>query len=338
MKKLLLMAIVAAIGGAVFYRWQSKPPQPALVGLQTTGLPMKVGVQYWPGIFWIRLAEERGWFVDAGLNVEVVETGADYQQSIQDMVDGKMDGNTLIQYELVKHHLRGAQIAAILLNDISMGGDILIAKGHIESPEDLRGKRIAVSKDSFLSHFLHEILAQKGIRFRDVELRDVKAEEIAPYLEGMVDAMMTFEPHASEAIQKGGGKKIFDSSRVPGLIADLYVFKKAFIKERPGDLQAFVNVWHKATRYIVEHPNDAFAVIAKYYDVPVDEVRAFTEGVKITTLRDNFAAFEYGTDFDSLHGVARKINDFMIKAGITDKQLDSTEFLDPQFIRRLGNR
>jgi len=36
-----------------------------------------------------------------------------------------------------------------------------------------------------------------------------------------------------------------------------------------------------------------------------------------------------------LHGTAKRINDFMKEQGITDKTLDSTEFIDGRFIREL---
>ena len=51
--------------------------------------------------------------------------------------------------------------------------------------------------------------------------------------------------------------------------------------------------------------------------------------------RENELAFSFAASFDSLHGVTRQINDFMIAKGITSRKLDSGQFLDGSFIRAL---
>ena len=112
-------------------------------------------------------------------------------------------------------------------------------------------------------------------------------------------------------------------------------FHRSFIEERPGDVQAFVNVWHKTTEFIKENPGEALEIIAEIYDVPFEDVAAFAEGDKILDLRDNKVAFSYAAGFESLHGTAKQINDFMKNNDITDMTLDSIEFIDGQFIREV---
>ena len=54
------------IGSAIFvfiivgFLWLRFPPQPE--GLKTTGLPMTVARSYWPGSYWVEIAEKKGWF------------------------------------------------------------------------------------------------------------------------------------------------------------------------------------------------------------------------------------------------------------------------------------
>jgi NitT/TauT family transport system substrate-binding protein len=90
---------------------------------------------------------------------------------------------------------------------------------------------------------------------------------------------------------------------------------------------------NKTTEFIKTNPGEAFQIISDIYDVPVADVQAFTQDVKILDLKENHQAFLFSNEFESLHGSARKINNFMIEKGITDKHLDSTSFLDPRFIR-----
>jgi NitT/TauT family transport system substrate-binding protein len=335
MKKIILILCLTALVGAGFYWWQSTMPHSNLQTPKTTGLPMKVGKYYWPGSFWIEIAHSKGWFKEAGLNIELVDTRDNFTQSNQDMVDGKMAASLFTLYDLMKFSNKGSNLVAILKEDISYGADVLVSKKQISKIHDLRGKRVGVNRGTFLEYMLATALEKSGLKLKDVLLIETKAEEIEPFLKGRLDAITTWEPHATKAIKQGDGHLLFDSSRFPGLIADVYVYHKKFIDERPDDVQAFVNVWHKTTEYIKANPEEAFGIIANIYNESLADVTAFTQLVQISDLSDNLTAFTYGADFDSLHGAARKINDYMIQAGMTDQQLDSTEFLDPQFIRRL---
>ncbi len=85
-----------------------------------------------------------------------------------------------------------------------------------------------------------------------------------------------------------------------------------------------------------ENPKEAFGIIAQLYDSTPGDVQAFGQLDKILDLRENVVAYSFGSGFESLHGAARQINNFLIDSGATDKQLDSTEFIDARFLRVLS--
>jgi NitT/TauT family transport system substrate-binding protein len=302
---------------------------------KTSGEVIKVAKYYWPGQFWIEIADEKGFFDDAGLNVELVDTNSDFFGSLQDMVDGRMDVNQFVLYDLIDFNAKGADLVSVINVDISAGADTIIAKNEIERVADLRGKKIGLQQETFSEYMLEVVLERNGLTKDDVVCVETKAEDIEPLVNGEVDALVVFEPFASRAVEKVNGRKIFDTSQIPGLIPDVMAFHKSFIEENPNDVQAYVNVWHRTTEFIKEHPEEAFGIIARIYDIPVEDVRGFTDDVKILDLDDNKRAFLFSNDFESLHGTARKINNFMIKKGITDEQMDSTVFLDARFIREV---
>lgn len=55
------------------------------------GPPLRVGAYYWPGEYWVDIAHKKGWFREAGVNVEWVDTNADYFASFDDLANGKLD-------------------------------------------------------------------------------------------------------------------------------------------------------------------------------------------------------------------------------------------------------
>ncbi|WP_207682573.1 aliphatic sulfonate ABC transporter substrate-binding protein [Desulfonema magnum] len=325
-----IIILVVLVASALF-GWEHAPKKEE--GPKTTGKLMKVARNYWPGQYWLAIADKKGWLKEAGLNIEFTDF-PDFIQSMSDMAEGKVDVSAFVLFDFMKFRLQGADLVGVINNDISFA-DAIVAKPGIENITDLKGKRIGLQKESFQEFMLSMVLEGNKLKLDDVIIAEIQAEDTEPFVKGAVDATVTWEPFASEAVEKGNGRIIFDSSELPGLISDIFVFRRKFIKERPEDVQAFVNVWHKSTEFIKQNPKEAFGIIAEIYNKTPGEVEALTRQVKILDMRDNRASFSFAAGFESLHGTARKVNNFMIKKGMTKKRLDSTEFFDGRFIRRL---
>lgn len=325
---LLLLTILG------FFCWQL--PAKVEEGPKTTGLPMKVARYYWPGMYWIEIAEKKGWFAEAGLNVELVDANPDYYGSLQEMVDGKIDSNGLSLFDVVSFNAVGADLVMVINCDNSSGAEAIVAKAAIATIADLKGKTIGVDIDYYTEYILDVALRRHGLMVSDVNKIQLAGEQAAEkFGKGKLDAIVTWEPVVSEAVAKWHGRKLFDTSEIPGISPNGQAFQRSFIEERPGDVQAYINVWHKTTQFIKENPKEAFAIIAGIYNVTPDEVQAFARLDQLLDLRDNITSFSYGAGFESLHGTARQINNFLIESGVTKKQLDSTEFIDASFIRAL---
>jgi len=300
---------------------------------ETSGEVMKVAQYNWPGQWWIDIADSKGWFAEAGLNVELVDTNADYFASLDDMANGKLDEQGFVLFDLINYRLSDFDLVAVIVSDDSNGIDAIVAKNEIETIADLKGKRIGVGKGTYLDYILEEVLSENKLFDKDIIKVDMLPEEtVAAFSKGELDAAVLWEPLVSEIVEQGN-HIIWDTSKISGISPSIAVFHQSFINSRPNDIQAFVNVWHKTTKFIKANPDEAFGIIAENYDVSLEEVKAFAEQDKILDLSDNKDAFTYAAGFDSLHGTAKQINNFMKDNGITDRKLDSTEFIDAQFIR-----
>jgi NitT/TauT family transport system substrate-binding protein len=304
---------------------------------KTTNLPFKIGKSFWPGQYWIDIAHDKGWFKEAGLDVEVVDTAADYVGSLEDLVSGKLDANGFSLFDVMRFNVAGAELVLVINADNSNGAEAILTGAGINSLKDLKGKNISVSKGTYLEYILDEALEKAGVDKADVTISDMLPENAAAEIhKESVDAVVTYEPIVSEVLASNGIRKLFDSSEIPGISPNGAAFRRSFLDERPGDVQAYVNTWHKSTVFIRENPKEAFAIIARIYDSSPGEVQAFTQMDKTLGLRENTVAYSFGSGFESLHGAARKMNNFLIDNGVTDRQLDSTEFIDARFLRSLA--
>ena len=306
---------------------------------KTTGLPMKVAKYYWPGEFWVEMADKKGWFKDAGLNVELIDTNLDYVKSLEDLAAGKIDTQNVSLFDVINFKVAGVNLAMVINTDNSFGAEAIVAKSEIKSLRDLKGKTIGVGKDSYVEYILSVAMKRAGVSADEITLKNIIPEEAAEELsKDSVHAIITWEPIVTEVIKKNNGQKLFDTSEIPGVSPNGQVFHRSFIESRPGDVQAFVNVWNKTTLFIKENPREAMKIIADIYQKTPGEVQALAQTDKILDFRDNHTAFSFGSGFDSLHGSTRRINAFLIEKGITKELFDSTEFLDDQFLRTLEKK
>ena len=328
----VIICVLAALGAI------SCQPVTEKKAPKTSGLPMKVAKYYWPGEYWIEIADKKGWFREAGLSVELIDTNPDYFASLDDMVAGKMDTNDIALFDVMKHNLKGADMVMVINCDTSFGAETIVAKESIENIKDLKGKKVGVKDGSYLDYILDHVLAKNGLEAGDITVVDETAEKAADeFIKGKLDAIITCEPLVTEAIRKGRGRKLFDTSELPGVSPNGMVFHRSFIEQREGDVQAFVNVWHRATTFIKEHPQEAFGIIAVIYQKTPGEVQELAQTDKINDLRDNLDAFSYSysSGMESLHGAIRYLNNYMVKRGATDKLVDSAAYLDARFVRAL---
>jgi NitT/TauT family transport system substrate-binding protein len=329
----LLAGLVLLIGlGVGYWQWQANQQSKQ----QLSRVTIRAARNYWPGQFWKEIADKKGWFEEAGLKVELIDTNPDYVGSLQNLVDRKMDENAFTPYDFVLQNTKGANLVAVIEPDISYGIDQLIALPAITSVGDLKGKRVGVGRGTYTEFLLSVALEREGMQLSDVQVVEVAIEDAASALQsGRAVAVFTYDPYSSEAIEQLKAHKIFDTSEVPGLVPSLDVFPKEFVEQYPDVVQAYVKVWHKTTQYILENKSEAVAIISEIYEVEPSEVEAYMQGDKILTLNDNLSGFAYTAGYESLHGNFRRVNQFLIDNGHTDQKLESVEFIDNTFIQAL---
>jgi NitT/TauT family transport system substrate-binding protein len=131
------------------------------------------------------------------------------------MVAGHLDVAPIATPTAIEADLAGADLA-ILAHTLQSVTHALMARPEIRRPDDLRGKRIAISSFGSLTHFLvRHILRQKGlVPERDVTLVQIggDAERLAALGRGSIDAAALSFPSYARA-QKAGYSMVWDSSK-----------------------------------------------------------------------------------------------------------------------------
>jgi NitT/TauT family transport system substrate-binding protein len=327
---MLCVVTVAALVATGCQRTPSDAPAPKATA------PITVAAYYWPGMFWIDIANRKGWFREAGLDVRIVDTNADYYGSYQNVRDGTLDVQSFAMFDLMQINARGADLVGVLAGDSSVGAEKIVSRAGITRLTDLAGKSIALPRGTYLEYIFHAAAARVRLDTSRVKIVDVPGEKVAEALTaGRVDAMVAWEPYATQTLDALKGRVLFETSQIPNLDPQVYAMRRQFIQQRPDDVRKLLHVWQRTGEFIRTHPDEAFAIVAEVNHQPIEAVRELARLDRIFDLHDNELAFSFSTGVDSLHGSARKINDFLLANGVTRQPLDSAQFLDPSFVREL---
>lgn len=254
----LLVALTLAFLAAC-----DRAPQPP------AGPPLRVGAYYWPGMYWVDIAHHQGWFREAGLNVEWVDTNPDYFKSLDDLFNEKLDVVAFSLFDFILYNARGQRVVGFLAGDYSSGAEALIARPGIRSVPELAGKKLALSKGTYLEYIWAVVAQRAGLDPKKVRIVDTPPEKAHELLaRGKVDAILTWEPYASQGLDAVKGTRLFDTAQLPGLLWTIYSARPELLEARKAELQAFVRVWQRSIQFIQRQPEQAYAIVAEVNKKP----------------------------------------------------------------------
>lgn len=301
--------------------------------------PIRIGASYWPGQYWADIANHKGWFKEAGLNVQMVDTNADYFASFDQVVDGKLDIVAFTLFDLTLYRARGKELTGFLAGDYSSGADVLVARNGIHTVRDLKGKRLGLAKGTYLEYIWSVLAGRHDLDAGMVQIVEIAGEKASEALSsGRVDAVFTWEPFAQEAVTSVKGNRLFDTSQIPGISWTVYSARNDFLRQRSAEIHMLMQVWQRTEDFIRKQPAQAYAIVAAVNHKTEAEVIAFARLDKTLNPSENRAAFSYASGFDSLHGSARRMNEFQIEVGLTSTQIETPSMLDSRFVDDLTRR
>lgn len=244
---------------------------------------VKIALNPWPGYEFIYLAQEKGFFKEVGLNIQVVEKSslADVQRVF---IQGRAEGfaSTMIEVVQVVGTLN-KPVTVFHIADFSDGGDIIMARHNITSVKDLKGKKVGAEIGSLGMYILALALNKHGLELSDVDFINVEQLDAKSHMaSGQIDAMVTYPPFSTEIEALGGMKNIFSTREIPGEVIDTISINTEELASLPRDwLDRFYQAWDRTLLYAQEHPDEAHPIMAEREGISVDEFREALTGLKI---------------------------------------------------------
>jgi len=319
----------------------STSPRRRVPGFLTRGLfaaasraraaePLQIGYSDWPGWVAWEIAIQKGWFEEAG--VEVDFKWFDYVASMDAYAAGQLDAVTMTNGDaLVTGTARPS--VAIIINDYSNGNDMLVATPDIKSPADLKGKAIGVEL-GFVGHLLALTAIQEaGLTEDDVTWINTPTDKTAAMLaSGKVAAIAAWQPNSGEALKAvPGSTPVFTSADKPGIIYDVLAVSPESLEARRAEWQKVVGVWYRIVDYLKDEDNldDALEILAARVNISAAEYEPFFQGTHILSLDEALKAWGKGGDLSSIYFSNEYVNAFNVKYEAYEKPLKTETYLDP---------
>lgn len=245
--------------------------------------PLRVALHEWPGYEFMRLAGSLGWVSREA--VEFVRPGG-FAGSVTDFQRGEVAAAGLTLDEALQLVEAGVPAKVVLVFNVSMGADVLLARPDLTTLAQLRGRRVGVDSTTLGRLLLGRALAAGGLAQADIVVVPLAGDHVAAWTGQALDAVLTYEP-ALGRLRRQGLVSLFDSRRLPQRILDVLAVRTDAPSWHAGALRAAIAGHFRALERWRTNPIDTSYRLAEQLGVEPEEVASLYRGLDLPDLHYN---------------------------------------------------
>jgi NitT/TauT family transport system substrate-binding protein len=235
------------------------------------------------------IALDKGWYAEEGIDLTIIPGGPD-QDPVNLVVSGTRDFGTGLLADLAVAVQEGKQVIGIAQIQQS-NGLLLVSKASsgVQTPKDLRGKRVSVWLGSWETQF-NALMSQQSISSEDFSLVS-QGYGVTPFLNDEVDVASAMSYNEYYTILESGIRRedlnIINYANFgldfPG---DTLFTSRALLEQNPDLCVRMVRASLRGWQYAIEHPEEAVDSVLKHDQTGVQtrahQMSMMTEISKLT--------------------------------------------------------
>lgn len=202
------------------------------------------------------IAQEKGFFKDEGVNVELqhFKSAMDRDSALQ---SGNLDGGVSDMLAAGFAKDGGFDVKMTSMTD---GNYCLVAgtANNVQSIKDMKGQNISVSKNTIIEFVLDQMLMQN--QMTEADINKTVIPQIPTRLEmlqnGKLDAAVLPEPMGSIAIKNGC--HLINSSEKMQINPGVMVFTSDSLQNKSTEIKAMYRAYNKAVEYLNNTPQEEY--------------------------------------------------------------------------------
>lgn len=282
----LMMALAAVVILSLF-GWS---PEPAQAESKIVEGFVSNGALQWPEY----IANEFGWFKEAGVSVDMESVGPG---AAQQLAAGSLNIGYSGFPDFVRATNQGAPIK-IIINAVDQPPYAVYAKPAVKTIADLKGKTVSIGgiKDVTLI-YMEAFIASAGLKSGDIDWVYAKAtqDRLAALLAGGADAAILYPPATFRAAAAG----FTDLGDIGTYLKDfpftVWAVNTDWAAKNRDTLLAYIKAYSRAVEWLYDAKNkeQAVDILVKYskqdrkdsadtYDYFINKIHAFSKTGKLT--------------------------------------------------------
>jgi ABC-type nitrate/sulfonate/bicarbonate transport system substrate-binding protein len=275
---------------------------------------------------WVQLqvAKARRFFAEEGLDAEltVFTTGATATEAFRAGRGDFISAGDLPSAAMWKS---GAAIGiAPMSSDTEIFG--IVGKSELNSPSDLRGRKVATRMGSTGEFLLYRYLARGGLSPKDVNIIDLAPPEmVISMVHGDIDAFAWLAPFTTRAINTGKNVKLITNAK--GLANNRIIMSvtPSFRDKNPEAVRKVLRAMHRGTEFVRTNPEEATKIWAAA--VQGDP----KQSLPVVRLIDYDMTFSSGFVADM-----NELAKFMVQKGALKEAINWEKEMDTSFLRSVN--
>lgn len=230
---------------------------------KVTGKTINMGILPAESAIPIILAQEKGFFKEAGTNVAIKSFASPNDRNVA-VQSKQLDGtiSDVMTEATFKKNGIDMKITSGILEDFKV---LASPQSKITEMKGLAGKKVTLVPNFILEYIMDDFAKKDGFTYEVVNIPSFSARSEA-LLNGQVDGAVYTEPQASMLAKQGA--KILGSSKEAKINGGTLQFTDAILKERPQDITAFYQGYNQAIDYMNQHKASEYADILTKYQFP----------------------------------------------------------------------
>lgn len=265
------------------------------------------------------IAQQQGYFEKEGIKVNIVQfkSAKDRDSAFQ---AGKIDGavSDVLAAAFAKEGGFDVKITSMTNGSYKL---LVNKNSKISKIEDLKGKSIAISKNTIIEYACDMMLKEANVSFDDVKKSVIP--QIPVRLEmlqnGKVDSAVLPDPLATVAVKNGAS--VLNSTDKLNINPGVLIFSSSSINSKKMEIKSFYSAYNKAVEFLQNKP------VESYIDV-LTEKAGFPDDVKDSIILPKYTKASLPSNKD-VEDVIR---------WLYDKQLIKNEYkfnelVDESFVR-----
>lgn len=243
---------------------------------------LKIASNTWLGYEPFYLAEQFGAFKDKDLRMVRLGTATQVMRAYRSK---QVDIALLTIDEALKLHEINDDFKIVMVTDISNGADALIADKSIKQLSDLKGKTVLIERTALGTYILQRALEKASLNKEDITIQHAEVYQHAELFitNPEIDAVITFEPSKSLALQKRG-HVLLDSSDLENEIIDVLIVRNSVLTTHRERIKSIFYAWKQGYHKTLEASQATLTTLSQSLKLSPSEIKAAYKELKLAKL------------------------------------------------------